>query len=137
MVSAYSKPLNLWVMAMEFRLVIDFESGKCQASGMQTIWFSYIKRHKWINTTVGPTKPTTYASMHTSRTPGRFKMYIPELTGNVTSEWVGCWSYIHLEVPLPKQLNLEWEQLIPLTLCFSKLYFFFSHTASSSTKRDY
>lgn len=57
MVSAYSKPLNLWVIAMVFGLVIDFESGKCQASlnvGMLTIWFPYIKRcmsdrHSWPN----------------------------------------------------------------------------------------
>lgn len=57
MVSAYSKPLNLWVITMVFRLVIDFASGKCQASpnlGMLTIWFPYIKRymsdqHSWPN----------------------------------------------------------------------------------------
>lgn len=47
MVSAYSKPLNPWVTAMAFRLVIDSESGKCQASpnlDMLTLWFPYIKR---------------------------------------------------------------------------------------------
>lgn len=57
MVSAYSKPLNLWVITMAFRLVIDFESGKCQVSpnlGKLTIWFPYIKRymsdqHSWLN----------------------------------------------------------------------------------------
>lgn len=75
MVSAYSKPLNLWVIAMEFRLVIDFESGKCQASpnlGMLNTWFPYIKRYEWPPQ-LGQLKPTGYATLHIFRPPERFR----------------------------------------------------------------
>lgn len=121
MVSAYSKPLSLWVIAMEFRSVIDFESGKCQASGMLTIWFSYIKRHKW---------PPQLAQL--SQQPMQ-QSTLPEYQEDVkcvSQSWQemwqpnGYWSYIYLEVLLPKQMNLKWEQLMPFTRWSAKSNFF-------------
>lgn len=76
MVSAYSKPLNLWVIAMAFRLVIDFESGKCQASpnlGMLTIWFPYIKRCMSDCHGLAQLQPRGYGTFHTFRPPERFR----------------------------------------------------------------
>lgn len=121
MVSAYSKPLNLWVIAMEFRLVIDFESGKCQASGMLTIWFSYIKRHKW---------PPQLAQLSQQPMQQSTLLEYQEDVKCMPQSWQemwhlnGYWSYIYLEVLLPKQLNLEWEQLMPFIWWSTKSNFF-------------
>lgn len=133
MVSAYSKPLNLWVIAMEFRLVIDFESGKCQASGMLTIWFSYIKRHKW---------PPQLAQLSQQPMQQSTLLEYQEDVKCMSQSWQemwhlnGYWSYIYLEVLLPKQLNLEWEQLMPF-IWWSTKSIFFRHSASLSSKGDY
>lgn len=92
MVSAYSKPLNLWVVATEFRLVIDFESGKCQAPGMLTIWFSYIKRLEWppqlAQLSQQPSHPSTLPEYQWN-----LEIYISGLIGNLRAEWGSYQSY--------------------------------------------
>lgn len=131
MVSAYSKPLNLWVIATEFRLVIDFESGKCQASGMLTIWFSYIKRQEW---------PSELAQLnqqllHQSTLPenqGNLEIYIPEWTGNLRPEWSGYRSYGEF------CFQRNWLGITITYITYIMLFetYFFSQPASSSTKGD-